>query len=627
MANPRDFNEMKPVVDAVRAGDLALTASLVTLQNINTSLNREKDTLLILAAALNQTAIVAFLLSNPHLQHDAHRQGIRALNVAIDYFNPKTPASLNTILRILSDEIFYYDNSFEYIDITHPNLAQKMKKIKNNTVMELFILLRQYQAFYFLRNTNYSIKSQMNRMQLTYILAQNFKDLGYPKQEVNWMRIKSSQFIKILKYNLESLAIGLEIDKELLMASMKDLLAAYYAQDDENNFLKITADEAYQCAMTWGLLFFNREELEWAHEFECYLHDAFEIATAANLPLDADEKKFLIAYRASHNKNDLNKQVSNEKRLSKKMDYLLLLENGLELNSEPAGVVMSSQTDFPLKLLSQIISNKVNQQHDYAGLLMADNNEIEGIKYLYGIDRKSDVEKAFSIFASSARYYSKHDGLKALNAHLLSIIAQFQMLVATHDKTEKNNIKRNLVKTYQTMLRFYHGVIPLSYHVEIFASLFDLIKITQDKKAKLIYINFINMYLNKLVKLNPKFRDDLITYVFEAMQQAQLLEQDLYYEAIIRLIEDCMANCDDKSSRKLFFNKLDITDLARQNRRNETTKLAAPEIPVHSNVVEMYGYDINNYSINNPSTLFSNLPRVQPANGVHSTVKGFKHAK
>jgi hypothetical protein len=551
MANSRDV-EAGPIVQAILKGDLKSLAPLLTPENINASIDPNNNTALIIAAANNQAHVVEYLMGQAAIDLKLWNQGTRAVAAACDAYDKKSPKKMQAIMRILTNKVFYHSTSLNIIPIDNPVLEKYVGKINNTKFTELFEALVYFQALGY-QAGRVDIRFYLQRLDVIHAISVLFAHLNCFAASKQWFNLKARELNDLLIRNTDYLETVSENDLVMLIPVIKLLITIYkeqYADILENNSFGIHSATAYLCAYKLGILSLTKKNSSGDKKF---FHDAIEIVENQHERQDEyiftpeeGDMSFLRAYTRTHSKKFRDENISEEKRLSKQLDYLILLQPALKLGSPAAQIQINSQKELMPKLLSSIITDELHS--DY-------NLEITGLKYFYGIEAKTDYQEAAKCFESAALTYETNSVNKAFNAYLLSIMVQYQAMITAHLPNSNKSAARRALKNFRYMLQFYVAYFSLPYHVEVFELLFGFIKNVKDKTHKSAFVNLLRKYIIKLAGEPVEFKEDLVNHIFKKLFESKLLDDNAIFNKMIDTLKECIKV---NGIANLFYKKFDL---------------------------------------------------------------------
>jgi hypothetical protein len=559
MANSRPV-ETTPIVQAILKGDLTALAASITSENINAVIDAKNNTALTLAAAENQSYIVDYLMGHAAINLKSVNQGTKALAAALDICDEKSPLKRQAILHLLANKIFHLSTSIEYIYILDPALEMKVGKINNVQFNALFEALVHFQSLRHPSNKTIT-EYYLERMNVIHAISSEFINLNCNKAADQWLNLQTRELNDLLITQDNFLEVCTLETLTALTPVMKLLIKIYQEQDSDvlgNNGFKITCAAAYLCAFKLGTLSLYNKAIKSAAN-AAFLHDALAMVEHQHERLAEEyvfsipemDKTFLQAYTKTHTKNYHKQIISEEKRLSNQLDYLVLLQPALERKSPEAKLEMTNQKDLMPKLLSATIMNNLVARKEY-------ELEQAGLKNFYGIGARSDYQAAIHCFERAALIHENNSVNKAFNAYLLSIMVHYQVMITSHHANENTRSAQRALKNFRWLLPLYVAYFSLPYHVEVFELFFDFIKNSKDKTDRLSFINLLQKFIIKLASQPLAFKDELINHIFKKLFESKLLDDNAIFNKIISTLRECIKSYGTPAN--LFYKKFDLLD-------------------------------------------------------------------
>jgi hypothetical protein len=553
---PSSRPEVTSIVQAIMKDDFRTLATLITSANINSVIDAYQNTPLIVAAKENKANSVDYLMNHVALDLKTLKQGTKAVAAALDSCDGKNPLNRQAIMRILASRVLHDSNGVNEIYILNPVLDLKVEKINQPAFTELFACLMDFQAMtYYSQQQFHQYRRMIN---VTHAIGTAFDKLNCHTAARQWFNLQAREMNKLLLAQDDFLET-LSVDQLITFAPVMKLVVKIY-QDQcldvlNNNGFKIDCGIAYLCAFKLGTLTVinNVKGLSGTDDL---LHDALDMVEQPDdkeeyvFTIPAMDKTFLQAYTRTHSRHYHQETISSEKRLSKKLDYLVLLQPALDRKSPEAKHEMTEQKDLMPKLLSEVIINNSISRKEY-------ELEQAGLKYFYGIGCKSDYTAAARYFERAALTHHANSVNKAFNAYLLSIMVHYQaMITSLTAAAHKSSVQRAL-KNVRFMLPFYVAYFAMPYHVEVFELLFDFINHSKDNTDRLAFINLLQKYIIKLAGQPFEFKEDLTNHIFKKLTESKLLDDNDNFNKIISTLRECIRI---GGFSNIFYKKFDLLD-------------------------------------------------------------------
>ncbi len=585
--------EVPTLLRTILEGDLRALANLITPANINSAIGEDDHTPLTLAAEKNKDNLVEYLMNHAALDLTQQAQGKKAVIAALNSCDRAAPLNRQAIMRILANKVFHEKASLYKVSILDPRLEKAVERINRPAFSNLFNYLRDFQS-----HTNYRFSGHHPEIVLTKAISTEFARLDCLPAARQWSNLQARELNDLL-INKTNYLETLPANELIYYAPVMKLVVKLYQDQSldvlNNNGFKIACAIAYLCAFKLGTLaLINKvKDLSGCEEF---FHDAWAMADEPDdkeefvFDISPMDKAFLQAYTSTHNRRYHYQHIHAEKRLSKKLDYLVLLKPALELGSPEAKLEIKEQKELMAILLSEVIVHSAITRKEY-------DFEQAGLKYFYGIDCRSDVTEAALYFEKAAATHLENNRPnEALNAYLMSLIAHYQTLRTAPAIAMKKNALQCALNNFRRMLPLYSGNFAMPYHVEIFELLFDYIGWTKGVTEAILFTNLLHQYMVKIAADNVIYKDDLINHIFKKMAKSNLLTSSIDFDKTIATLKKCISS---GGFTNIFYKKFDlldqhpVIDKLSQAKRNYSVMKARVDVCMKSVDANLHDYEIN----------------------------------
>jgi hypothetical protein len=490
---------------AIMSDDLETTRGMISAATINAA-DGLGVTPLLLAVRSEAVKVTEFLLAHPHI--NLVNQGTGVFEEALRYYFMSVQVfsdacELNCILTLLT---FH-----QSIDFSQPAIK---KLLENNAgpLSELIQLIASLRDKCF--NNNY-FEYVLKQIKSKHQIAELFITFDRPESVKYWLYQAAIQVLSTVRTTgpEPTLVIPGAEEKAEFLAALGAVVLFY--QEDIPGLI-ITRNQAHDaCMLLCGI--YLRTNVNLISE---YLFIAKQIN--GNVPVNTISQKFIDAYTSHYPEDYQAKTITAENKFSHKAAFMFNLKEAMAVESVHARAY-----------LENIITNKKDMLSIIAEAVLQDSfghnpdaTVIKALKLLYGQDQDINFGQSAQLFEILAA--SAINTTSKFYYNFMRLIAYANII---RENPRADTIEQALA-IFQVMLVYYSDDYELEYHLEIFATLIELLKKHSSAENDIAIFKMMMEYALALLRMNnhqgpAKLSEvnmkKLFNVIFDSVQKSNLL--------------------------------------------------------------------------------------------------------